>query len=356
MFSTHPSPSSSSDHPPFPEQPVPLRNPERCAAHIHLDWEIDDGPSGLVGAGAFAEVRIARPTVNNANYDTHPKVAVKSFYQDTEVYYDSLNRELAALDDLQEIVGVHNYLTAYGQRFVAEEEGQEKQQNHDQQHQDPDEGRDIYGRPTIAKQEGELHIVSEYIPHGDLFDFIMDSPNGQVDPINVVHMGKQLVTTLEQVHRRGWMHLDVKPENVCVMELGHHHNNNNNNNNNNNKAADDGADRSEVRLVDFGHARPFPRGMTSMDGEAGSDSYAPPEILRLKQFAPTSDTWSFGILMYAMLSGSLPWKEGTLVGVLCGNRWCSFGARDQATGIAARMWRRVFFWGGGRTVWYPEND
>ena len=45
-------------------------------------------------------------------------------------------------------------------------------------------------------------------------------------------------------------------------------------------------------------------------GEAGSDSYAAPEVLWQSTFGTTSDTWSFGILMYAMLSGALPWPEG----------------------------------------------
>ena len=45
-------------------------------------------------------------------------------------------------------------------------------------------------------------------------------------------------------------------------------------------------------------------------GEAGSDSYASPEVLQESTFGTTSDTWSFGIMMYAMLSGALPWPEG----------------------------------------------
>jgi hypothetical protein len=47
----------------------------------------------------------------------------------------------------------------------------------------------------------------------------------------------------------------VKPENVCIMSMGDSNN-------------------TEICLIDFGHARPFPKGMTTIVGEAGSDSYA----------------------------------------------------------------------------------
>ena len=141
-----------------------------------------------------------------ATDEQYQKVVVKSFYQDTDIYYDSLNRELAALDSLTQVPGVHNYVTAYGNAF-AEEEGEAKCET-------------PFDALLSTTEEGELHIVSEYILHGDLFDFIMNCPNGQVAPLNVVHIGKQLVDTLHGVHQQGWLHLDVKPENVCVTDLG----------------------------------------------------------------------------------------------------------------------------------------
>ena len=169
--------------------------------------------------------------------------------------------------------------------------------------------------------------------------------------------------TFAGAHDAGWIHLDVKPENVCIAALGP-------------EGEEEGEGEGEnaqkrnnfatVRLIDFGHARPFPNGLTKIVGEAGSDSYAAvsvdwflsffffflllevfvssltssfllsslsfllssssplslpttpqPEVLHTMCFSKTSDTWSFGILLYAMLSGSLPWPEGRQSDFLC---------------------------------------
>jgi hypothetical protein len=187
---------NNEDRTPLKEIAVPLRTPNRCSNDIHSDWLIDESKDGLVGAGAFAEVRLARPTINN-NTSGGKKVVVKSFYQDTKIYFDSLNRELAALDELSHVNGVHNYMTAYGHAFFTDDEGEEE---------DKEEllsSKALSSSPFDSSSQNELHIVSEFIPYGDLFDFIMNSSNGQVDPMNVLNIGKQLVDTLNDVHKQG---------------------------------------------------------------------------------------------------------------------------------------------------------
>ena len=308
--------SASSTSPPdttiHKEISVPIRRPSKCKKEVWKEYTIDTSRSGLVGAGAFAEVRQATPLLPASETAQAPQYIVKSFHYDTDVYFDSLNRELAALDMLTEVKEVQNYVCAYGESFFQD---QEEEQEHSQ-------------------ESSELHIVSEFIPHGDLFDFIMNCPKGQVPVLEAVHIGKQLVSGLAQVHSKGWLHLDVKPENVCIQTLPRYQHDQ--------KSVSTAASRldlnldlnvdqgrvlddqtrllsstsstnvssnitslymggPDIRLIDFGHARPFPLGPTNITGEAGSDSYASPEVLRMQQFSPTSDTWSFGILMYAMV-------------------------------------------------------
>jgi serine/threonine protein kinase len=248
------------------EKNVPYRLPLRFSTHdVGDDWDIDLSNGGLVGAGAFAEVRHARPAVpitSSSSSPSSPPVVVKSFHQDTDIYFDSLNRELAALDAVDHVPGVHNYLMTYGDTFasllpaddvrhaITSEETSEE-------------------TTTSSTSGGELHIVSTFIPHGDLFDYIMNQPNGQVEELNALNIGKQLCEALHGVHEAGWIHLDVKPENVCILGLG------------DGEEELEGEEEKEsrrtfasVRLIDFGHARPFPNGVTKIIGEAGSDSYA----------------------------------------------------------------------------------
>ena len=287
--STSTSTTTTSSNDILQETTVPVRVPNRVGRDVRRDWKIDLS-SDLVGAGAFAEVRNCKATDSNTKHPTVERAVIKSFHHDTDVYFDSLNRELAALDDLQNVKEIHNYLTAYGETFFNEDDNNENDNNNNEDDTDNNDV-DLLGR------EGELHIVSEYIPHGDLFDYITSCPNGQVNIKNIISIGHQMALALNGSHRHGWIHLDVKPENVCLMELGNH------------EEEDDGL-TPVIKLIDFGHARPYPIDSTLIEGEAGSDSYAAPEVLRLQQFSPTSDTWSYGILMYAMLCGNLPWPEG----------------------------------------------
>ena len=73
------------------------------------------------------------------------------------------------------------------------------------------------------------------------------------------------------VHDAGWIHLDVKPENVCIAALGPEGEGEGEGEGENAQKRNNFA---TVRLIDFGHARPFPNGLTKIVGEAGSDSYA----------------------------------------------------------------------------------
>ena len=197
------------------EKEVAYRLPLRCSTRdVSEDWDVDLSNAGLVGAGAFAEVRLARPaasrTLNlrpsddddddddeNQNPSTTTTttspttVVVKSFHQDTDIYFDSLNRELAALDALEHVPGVQNYIMTYGNTFASMlPEGGKKEQETETENERA--SREEEGAKGGMSSTGELHIVSTFIPHGDLFDYIMNQPNGQVEELNALNIGKQL--------------------------------------------------------------------------------------------------------------------------------------------------------------------
>lgn len=99
------------------------------------------------------------------------------------------------------------------------------------------------------------------------------------DPAAALHRFAALLGPVEYLHRRGLLHLDLKPANALV--------------------GPDGA----VTLLDLGTARPMDAG----PGEAGGTlGYAAPEVLDGEAAGPTADLWSLGAVLYRMLSGAGP--------------------------------------------------
>lgn len=169
----------------------------------------------------------------------------------------------------------------------------------------------LCSHPSIAKfhevleVENSVYLIMQYVPHGELFEYIKSK--GRLSEPEAVYMGKQIISALDYCHRAGIAHRDVKPENVLIDE------------------------RHNIKLVDFGLcsfyrevnpiADPGALGnpdINSNDGtnqpqnsilntQCGSPHYAAPEVLLgLGYDGPAADIWSFGVLLYAMVTGSLP--------------------------------------------------
>jgi hypothetical protein len=108
-----------------------------------------------------------------------------------------------------------------------------------------------------------------------------------------------LAEALAHAHARGVVHRDVKPQNVLLAG-------------------------ETVKLTDFGMARVESQaGMTGSSLVWGSPEYMAPELFGRGRVDPRTDLYSFGVLLFEMVSGHLPWKEGRALGRL-------FGARGDA--------------------------
>lgn len=133
-------------------------------------------------------------------------------------------------------------------------------------------------------------IVMEHVKGGDLFDLI--SRHGRLEAPVALRILAQLVTALEYCYDHGVAHRDLKPENILVDEQGN------------------------VRLCDFGLAGTYSEGV-DMKGEpllmstfCGSPNYAAPEIVLARPYDPRQrDVWSLGIILYAMVTGCLPFSD-----------------------------------------------
>ncbi|CAH8438189.1 unnamed protein product [Heterobilharzia americana] len=131
----------------------------------------------------------------------------------------------------------------------------------------------------------KLYLVLELGDGGDLYDYITSHGDGLSEKVAKRYF-RQIVTAIAYCHKLRVVHRDLKPENVVFFEkLG------------------------LVKLTDFGFSNRFIPG-THLDTACGSLAYSAPEILLGDSYdAPKVDIWSLGVILYMLVSGSLPFQE-----------------------------------------------
>ena len=123
-------------------------------------------------------------------------------------------------------------------------------------------------------------IVMEYCPYGDLHDYIYHT--NYITDQEIIQIATQLLGALTYLHSNGLTHRDIKPENIVFDRL------------------------MNVKLIDFGLSNESNKLMTT---KCGSPYYIAPEIAKGEAYdGPAADMWSFGMVMYYLLTGDLPWK------------------------------------------------
>lgn len=144
----------------------------------------------------------------------------------------------------------------------------------------------------IGETGEHTYIVMEYVDGRSLRDLIKAS---EVKPETVIGITLQICDALGEAHSRGIIHRDIKPENILLTERG------------------------RVKLVDFGLAKTVvtqPRAARITAAESLTDSgivmgtlsYMSPEQLRGEQLDEGTDIFSFGIVLYEMITGELPFS------------------------------------------------
>lgn len=128
----------------------------------------------------------------------------------------------------------------------------------------------------------EAFIAMEYVEGTTLQKIIKRGPL----PLNLItSITIQLATALQTAHKKNIIHRDLKPGNVIMTPDG------------------------IVKILDFGLAKLAGTPKTSKDGiMAGTVSYMSPEQLQGAEVDYRTDIWSFGITVYEMLSGKLPFR------------------------------------------------
>jgi len=129
----------------------------------------------------------------------------------------------------------------------------------------------------------DIFMVMEYVSGGELFDYIVK--HGKLKESEARRFFQQIISGVDYCHRHMVVHRDLKPENLL---LDNH---------------------LDVKIADFGLSNMM------MDGEflrtsCGSPNYAAPEVISGKLYAgPEVDIWSCGVILYALLCGTLPFDD-----------------------------------------------
>lgn len=132
----------------------------------------------------------------------------------------------------------------------------------------------------------DIFVVMEYVPGGELFDYIIS--RGRLPPDEARHFFHQIISGIEYCHFHKIVHRDLKPENLLL----------------------DGD--NNIKLADFGLSN------VSHDGDflrtsCGSPNYAAPEVISGNLYAGAEvDIWSCGVILYALLCGTLPFDDESI--------------------------------------------
>jgi len=138
----------------------------------------------------------------------------------------------------------------------------------------------------LSEDQGIHYITMEYVPGEDLKCFIRRSR--RLDIGTTVAIAKQVCNGLSEAHAAGIVHRDLKPGNIMIDKEGN------------------------AKILDFGIARAVgTQGVTADGIIIGTPEYMSPEQVEGKESDLRSDIYSFGVILFEMVTGRLPFAADT---------------------------------------------
>ncbi|KAL3150535.1 Serine/threonine-protein kinase SIK1 [Trebouxia sp. C0010 RCD-2024] len=135
----------------------------------------------------------------------------------------------------------------------------------------------------VIETTNDIYVVMEYVKAGELFDYIVEK--GRLLEEEARRFFQQVTSGVEYCHRNMVVHRDLKPENLLLDS------------------------KMNVKIADFGLSNVMRDGHF-LKTSCGSPNYAAPEVISGKLYGGAEvDVWSCGVILYALLCGSLPFDD-----------------------------------------------
>jgi non-specific serine/threonine protein kinase len=138
----------------------------------------------------------------------------------------------------------------------------------------------------LGEEKGTHFITMEYVQGEDLKQLIRKV--GRLSPGQAIGIARQICDGLEEAHKLGVVHRDLKPQNIMIDDNGN------------------------ARIMDFGIARSLSgKSITAAGIMIGTPEYMSPEQVEGQEADQRSDIYSLGIILYEMVTGKVPFEGNT---------------------------------------------